>query len=72
MMVFIWPRIKRATDNYHSEGGVVVVAKDEAAARELANGVKDCSIAPNEKPESYMLRGSPEPKVWIMRDAGCC
>jgi hypothetical protein len=32
MKVFIWERLEQATDNYHSEGGVMVVAESVDAA----------------------------------------
>lgn len=71
MKVFVWNRVDKCSDNWHSEGGVVAFAETEERARELAN-VGGCYIQLNEKPDDVrdVLCG-PE-KVYWMPDAGCC
>lgn len=72
MKVFVWERVDHCTDNYHSEGGVVVFAETEERARELANSKEGCSISENEVPDDVReVQGGSE-SVYIMPDAGCC
>ena len=71
MKVFVWERVEHCTDNYHSEGGVVVFAETESRARELAY-LKGCKIESNELPDDVReVQGGSE-AVYIMPDAGCC
>lgn len=74
MKVFVWSRIEQATDNYHSEGGVVVFAESEQQARELANAVEGCFIEADELPDEVreLFCDSTDPRVFIFPDAGCC
>ena len=37
MKVFIWERLEQATGNYHSEGGVMVVAESVERAKEMVS-----------------------------------
>lgn len=71
MKVFVWNRIEKCTDSYHSEGGVVVFAKSEVEARALAKK-EGCEIAENETPDDIRNVASGKPAVYIMPDAGCC
>ena len=71
MKVFVWERIERCTKSWHSEGGVVVFAADEARARELANeGVAE--IQEGEKPDEVRDCADGPERVFYMPDAGCC
>jgi hypothetical protein len=72
MKVFIWHRIDQCSDNYHTEGGVVVFAADEARARELANAREGCEIKPKEVPSEVRECDGDDERVFIMPDAGCC
>ncbi len=77
MKVFVWERVGECSDNYHSEGGVVVFAATEERARKLANTRKGCNILPDEKPDEvrWVLDGDDVDgveAVYIMPDAGCC
>ena len=72
MNVFIWERVEKCSGNYHSEGGVVVFAKSEKRARELANEIPDCKINDDEKPDDVRQLVSGLEKVFIFPDAGCC
>lgn len=72
MKVFVWERIDNATDNYHSQGGLVVFAETEERARALANLVNGCSLKSEETPDYVREIFGGEERVFIMPDAGCC
>lgn len=72
MKVFVWERINQATDNYHSQGGVVVFAETEERARELVNKIDGCVIDEDEMPDEIRDVIDGVEKVFIMPDAGCC
>jgi superfamily II DNA or RNA helicase len=72
MKVFVWERIEKCTNHYHSEGGVIVFAKTEERAREIANKMDGCAIKDNEKPDDVRDVTGGEEAVYIMPDAGCC
>ncbi len=36
MKIFVWERLEQATDNWHPEGGVMVVAETVEHAKDLA------------------------------------
>ena len=73
MYVYIWQCVDECSSNYHSSGGVVVVAASEARAREIANAVDGCSIQPDESPDQIIACANTEQEVvYIMPDAGCC
>jgi hypothetical protein len=73
MKVFVWERLEHATNNYHSEGGVIVVAETVERAKELAQeqGVTFGNQYDTEVIE-YELVGSHEEKVIVFPDSGCC
>ena len=72
MKVFVWQCVSQCSCNYHSGGGVVVFAKDEARARELANEDGHCDIRKKEMPDDVRDVVDGEEAVYIMPDAGCC
>lgn len=84
MNVYIWERISLCSGNYHTEGGVVVIANTEEEARELfakhpslyqGNYLEPAEytyIQEGETPVVYPLLGWHEQKVFIFPDAGCC
>ena len=74
MNMYVWEDIQELTDNYHSDGGLVVLASSEARARELAieRGVK---FGQNDVPDVYPLcacSATEEERVYLFPDAGCC
>lgn len=71
MNVFVWKRIKNCSDNYHSEGGVVVFAETLNRAKALA-AAEGCTFADGEEPDEVRAVAGGEEKVFIMPDAGCC
>lgn len=73
MKIFIWENVDKCSDNYHEDGGVVVVAEDETAARALANERAGCAIRPDEPVSAeFLLDGVTDTAVYIFPDAGCC
>jgi len=75
MKMFIFEDVSDLTYNYHSGGGLVVVARDKDHALELIS--TDSNIVIKEEHWSsvivYNLLGQKiEPKMYIFPDAGCC
>lgn len=71
MNLYVWQEIKHATESYHSEGGVLVVADNEARARELALS-QGAQIEPNESPDLVLGMDEKYEHVMIFPNAGCC
>ena len=70
MKVFIWQRINHATDNYHPEGGVVVIAGDLDRAVRLA---ADKGAIIDKMPDRTLdVHDNASEEVFIFQDAGCC
>ena len=72
MKVFIWENVEKCSDNYHSDGGVVVIAETEERAREIANLEPGCNIQNDEEVSYVVGTYSKKEKVFIFPDAGCC
>jgi hypothetical protein len=72
MKVFVWERAEHVTNNWHTEGGLVVFAETEDRARELANAERGCELKPEESPDEVRDVAGGEEKVFVMPDAGCC
>lgn len=74
MKIFIFESVGRCSYNYHTKGGVVVIAKDKRAAKKLLK--KDPAIDIEEyewaEAKSYKLANEEKEKFWVMPDAGCC
>lgn len=81
MYVFIWKRLSGLTSNYHSSGGLVVIASDLDAAIKLCREDKeipqDCELfgddplVPTARLQLTRSAGF-QPKVYVFEDAGCC
>lgn len=69
MKIFIWQEVEHLTDNWHHEGGLVIIAESFERA---------CSLAPNQciptesGPDFVADIVSDEEKVFIFPNAGCC
>jgi hypothetical protein len=83
MSIYIWERVNMMSDNYHSEGGVVVVAKGLERAREIArehfNPEKEHEILTDydttvfdTEPHKVFKVTSKEEYYCDFPDAGCC
>lgn len=75
MQIFIFESISQVSGNYHSGGGLVIIAENKEKAIELIATDKD--IQPDEKEweavETYKLADTDiKPKYFVMPDAGCC
>ena len=71
MKVFVWNYIGSLTDNYHSGGGLIVFAEDEARAKALAIA-EGVSFDESETPDDVRVVDGGDEKVYVMPDAGCC
>lgn len=84
MKIFIFENVQELTHNYHSGGGLVVIAESEEHAKKV---IQDH----NENNQSWLVEnaqvsdkdwlsvithelkdGSAEPRVFVFPDAGCC
>ena len=83
MSIYIWERVNMMSDYYHSEGGVVVVAKSLERAREIAREHfnpeeehetltdYDTTVFDTE-PQKVFRVTSKEEYYCDFPDAGCC
>jgi len=70
MKVFVWNEVAKATDRYHSGGGIVVFAETLERAIELASA-EGADILAEDFPDDVRDTHGPE-ACYIMPDAGCC
>lgn len=72
--IFIFERIGQLSYNYHSEGGLVIIAKDIDEAKEIIK--VDKNIQPTEEDwkevKVYKLKEEVESRYFTFPDAGCC
>ena len=71
MKIYIWQEIKHCSDNYHDNGGVVVIADNLERAEKLAME-QGCKFSPEETPDHEIETTSHDEKVIIFPNAGCC
>jgi flagellar motor switch protein FliG len=69
MKTFIWKELDNVSSNYHSGGGLVVIAETLKKAKEIAE--EDVYIKIDKKPD-YQYEGGIKEKVFVFPDAGCC
>lgn len=71
MKVFVWQSLSCVSDNYHSDGGLVVFAETEDRAYQLATeqGVR---FYENESPDDVRVVEGGIEAVYVMPNAGCC
>ena len=74
MKIFIFEDLGQVSGNYHSEGGLVIIAKDIEEAINLIESDNSISISDKEwsQVEVFDLAGDVEPRFWVMPNAGCC
>lgn len=74
MKLFLFERINQVSENYHSEGGLVIVAIDRNHAEMLI--ADDANIQPTESDwgevVEYTLDRGYTPVFYVFPDAGCC
>lgn len=74
MKMYVFEYIDQVSPNYHTEGGLMVVAKDKDQVIKLIEAEGDIEITSDEweKVIIYELKNNEEPKVFVFPDAGCC
>lgn len=80
MKIFIWEDVDVMSERYHSDGGVIVIAKNLKRAREIAKehdddyeviDSNDTTIF-NTKPNKVLKVGAKREYYCSFPDAGCC
>jgi hypothetical protein len=75
MKMYIFEKLDNVSDRYHSNGGLMVVAKDLDDLKEIIKEYQDIIITEKEFKEIliYELKdNNVERKVIVFPDAGCC
>lgn len=74
MKLYVFEDCDKVSDHYHENGGLVVIAKDRASAKDIANKTNGVTVNDQEVAEAieYELNGKVENKVYTFPDAGCC
>jgi hypothetical protein len=74
MKMFIFEGVSELTYNYHSEGGLVVVAENEEQVNEIVKEDEYIKLTPEDWKNviTYEIAGNVEPKYYVFPDAGCC
>lgn len=75
MKAFVFESIDKVSDNYHSDGGLFIVAKDKNRAIELINVTAGEVVVTEDdwnKVITYELLGEYEEALIAFPDAGCC
>lgn len=72
MYIFVWEWIENLTDNYHSGGGLTVVAENLDRAKVIACKEGVSFSKKDSDPVAYALADTHEEKVFVFPDAGCC
>jgi hypothetical protein len=76
MNVFIWTGLDNMSQNYHANGGLVVIAQTVHEARERLRATpsipKDCDAFTKPPTIGYELAADTDAAVYEFPDAGCC
>ncbi len=72
--IFIIEEVDQLTYHYHPNGGIVIIAPDLEAAKQLVSGHKTMRITDKEwaTAKVYELRNEVPPEYFVFPDAGCC
>lgn len=80
MKLFVWDRIKKVSDEYHEDGGLLIIAESEKRARQMAKEyvtyfyktiIYPIDLKEHEKPT--LIRECEGPEFIItFPDSGCC
>jgi hypothetical protein len=80
--VYFWENVTKLTDNYHSSGGVVIVAASLEAARDMLRDyhIRDtyselvgaCSAYVDEPDRVIPVGETEKPELFVFPDSGCC
>jgi hypothetical protein len=71
MKAFVWKRLNCVTDNWHPEGGLLIVAADLEAANELFKNENGRMELP---PPDFVFEapGHTDSFIVVFADSGCC
>ena len=76
MKIFIFEDIAKLTNNWHSGGGLIVIAKNVKHVKELLkenNSVVNITSEEWKTVKSFILKNeNTKPDYWKMPNAGCC
>jgi hypothetical protein len=75
MIVYIFEHVSQLTEHWHCYGGLVVIAENDAHARELiAIDAPKARLTEEEWSQVVRLElaADTEPQVFVFPDAGCC
>ena len=74
MKMFVFEYINQVSPNYHTEGGLMVIAKDKEQVIQLIEDYGNIEIDKEEWADViiYELKNNEEPRVFVFPDAGCC
>lgn len=74
MKIFVLEHVEQVSGNYHSDGGLVVVARDIEEAKKLVEREWECKPTDEEWGQAmvYELKEGYETKCYVFPDAGCC
>lgn len=82
MKIFLWPRLEKVSNSWHSGGGLLVIADSFERAKELiaaanekekSDYFKDDAIEiPSSVEMVFEIVGEHEESVMTFPDAGCC
>lgn len=74
MNIFIFENVSQLTNNYHSEGGLVIVAENIEQAVKMVFEDKYIELTKEEleNVKVFKLAYNHEPQMFVFPDAGCC
>lgn len=74
MRIFIFEGVDEVSGHYHSDGGLVIIAEDEARVKELVAEDEYIKLTEADWFDviSYQVSDDAQEKVFVFPDAGCC
>lgn len=78
MKAFVWKRLEKVTDNWHPEGGVLVIAQTLDKAQEMLAAANIRDVSESALPAPYLEMDidtraqNVDPQIVVFPDAGCC
>jgi UDP-N-acetylmuramate-alanine ligase len=74
MKLFVFQYIGQVSENYHSGGGLAIVANDEEHVKELVQKEEYIEVSEKdwEQVVIYNISDNTEAKIFVFPDAGCC
>ena len=73
MKAFVWKRIEKVSNNYHEDGGLLIIAENLRRAREIAitrDGTPMIGVA--DEPDFIFEATAYQEEVIAFPDTGCC